>query len=121
MKIVKRILKIVFFLILIPLLYVIIAIAHGTMTDFQPEEVLALDIDKAQKIETISDSTDLSFIIWNVGYGGLGEESDFFYDNGGFLTSKGKMVRAPKENVEKNIKGAVDFLKNNPADFYLFQ
>ncbi len=120
MKIVKRILKFILWLILIPILYVVACLIHGTLTDFQPEESIALNIDNANTVQTISDST-LSFIIWNVGYGGLGEESDFFYDNGGFLTSNGKMVNPPKKNVEKNIAGAVDFLKNNPADFYLLQ
>ncbi len=122
MKTVKRIFKIIFFILLIPILYVVIAIIHGTMTDFVPEEEIELKVQQANKKEFIAESdSTLSFIIWNVGYGGLGEESDFFYDNGGFLTSKGKMVRASKENVEKNIQGAVDFLKNNPADFYLLQ
>lgn len=63
----------------------------------------------------------LTFANWNVGYGGLGKESSFFYDAGGFLTSKGKMIRAPKTNVEKNIKGAVSFIQDNDVDFYLFQ
>ncbi len=120
MKIIKRIIKIILWIILIPILYVIGALIHGTFTDFQPKEVIALKVDNANQLQTITDST-LSFIIWNVGYGGLGEESDFFYDAGGFLTSSGKMVIPPKEDVLKNINGALNFIKSNPSDFYLLQ
>ncbi|MGK0388813.1 MAG: endonuclease/exonuclease/phosphatase family metal-dependent hydrolase [Maribacter sp.] len=121
MKIVKKILKIILGILLIPILYVVLTIAHGTATDFQPEEVIALEIEQPNKLTTIQDST-LSFVIWNVGYGGLGEESDFFYDSGGFLTSKGKTVRTTQENVEKNIDGALSFLGSHPnVDFFMLQ
>ncbi len=120
MKAVRKIIKYLLIIILIPILYVAICLAHGTFTDFQPEESISLDVDQANDSKVIADSS-LSFVIWNVGYGGLGEESDFFYDNGGFLTSAGKMVRAPKENVEKNIDGALAFLGKKEADFYMLQ
>ncbi len=117
---IKRILKIIGLLLLIPILYVGITLIHGTVTDFQPEESISLEVEQAPPPKVIADSS-LTFMIWNVGYGGLGEESDFFYDNGGFLTSAGKTVRTTQENVEKNIQGAVNFIKNKRADFYLFQ
>lgn len=106
--------------VLLFLLYVVLALIHGTLTDFKPDEVTKLDFDTASSESVISD-TALTFANWNVGYSGLGAESNFFYDSGGFLTSKGKMIRAPRKNVEKNLKGALDFIKNNKADFYLFQ
>ncbi len=114
------IIKLLLAVLLLFLLYVIIALAHGTLTDFKPDKVTTLTPFGGSKLNVIKQDV-LTFANWNVGYGGLGAESNFFYDSGGFLTSKGKMIRAPKENVEKNVQGAVDFLKNNPADFYLFQ
>ncbi len=113
-------LKLFLLAVVLIVIYVLGSILHGTMTDFQPEEIINLELKTNAPLKTIEDSV-LTFANWNVGYGGLGEESDFFYDNGGFLTSKGKMIRAPKNNVEKNIDGALAFIKNNPADFYLFQ
>lgn len=121
MKTVKKIFKIIFFVLLIPILYVVLTLIHGTVTDFQPETSIPLEIEQGNEMTTVSDST-LTFITWNVGYGGLGEESDFFYDSGGFLTSKGKSVRTTKENVEKNISGAAGFLaKHKNVDFFLLQ
>ena len=58
---------------------------------------------------------DVSILTWNVGYAGLGEESDFFMDGG-------KQVRAPsKAVVEKNMDGIVSTVKNLNADFTFLQ
>ena len=57
----------------------------------------------------------VSILTWNVGYAGLGEESDFFMDGG-------KQVRAPsKAIVEKNMGGIVSTVKELDADFMFLQ
>ena len=57
----------------------------------------------------------VSILTWNVGYAGLGEESDFFMDGG-------KQVRAPsKAIVEKNMGGIVSTVKELDADFTFLQ
>ncbi|MCS6819245.1 MAG: endonuclease/exonuclease/phosphatase family protein, partial [Chitinophagales bacterium] len=62
-----------------------------------------------------NDSTKTyKILIWNIGYGGLGAEADFFYDGG-------KMVVSPKEWVLRYNEGIQDFLKNCDADFILLQ
>lgn len=120
MKIIKNIIKWTFRAALLFLLYVAIAIGHGTWTDFQPEERIGLETVKPTKNKVI-DKDRLSFLNWNVGYGGLGKESNFFYDEGRFFTSGGKMVRASKENVDKNISGIATFLGKHKTDFILLQ
>lgn len=107
--------------ILLFLLYVVGCLCHGTYSDFKADEIMQLDVKGSTAGIQVIEKDVLTFANWNVGYGGLGKESNFFYDSGGFLTSKGKMIRAPKSNVEKNIKGAVSFLKEQTVDFYLFQ
>jgi len=52
---------------------------------------------------------------WNLGYGGLGEESDFVMDGGQNLLPPGKKI------VAKNIKGIQGLLRIHPADIYFFQ
>ena len=102
-------------------LYFIAIFLHGWLTDWQPAEgpsPLTLTHSSAQT--TVTDSI-LHFVLWNVGYGGLGAESDFFYDDEGIWYSGSSMVRSPKESVEKNLRGATDFLKNTQADFFLLQ
>jgi endonuclease/exonuclease/phosphatase family metal-dependent hydrolase len=54
-------------------------------------------------------------MIWNVGYGGLGKEVDFFYDGG-------KMVITPKELVDKFVYGIYSQIeKEKNVDFMLLQ
>lgn len=119
-KIIKKTLKGIFIFIGAFLLYVIIAIVHGTATDFQPEPLLPVAVEHSNQKQVV-DKAELSFLNWNVGFGGQGKESTFFYDAGGFFTSKGKMVRAPRELVDKNNAGIFKLLKDNPVDFYLLQ
>ena len=101
-------------------LYILWVAGYGTFTDYQPVDKIPLTAHKKAATKIIEDST-LSFITWNMGYGGLGAESNFFYDDGGFFSSGNKMIRTPAEYVNKNIKGATDFLASNKADFYLLQ
>lgn len=57
----------------------------------------------------------LTLMIWNIGYAGLGRESDFLADGG-------KMVLPPSKSVvEKNLAGIQKTLRSNRADIYLFQ
>jgi len=87
-------------------------------TEYKPKPIEDVVVVAAKTplegTNVISDST-FTFLIWNLGYGGLGAEVDFFYDGG-------KMVTSPKEHVEKNNRGMVEFLKQNrDADFIMLQ
>ena len=105
-------------LVLAAMLYVGGMILFAYITQFNPKQVedVALVTAKTpnQGTQVISDST-FTFLIWNLGYGGLGAEVDFFYDGG-------KMVTSPKAHVEKNNRGMVELLKQNKdADFIMLQ
>jgi endonuclease/exonuclease/phosphatase family metal-dependent hydrolase len=100
--------------------YSAFALIHAAITDYKPEDVVPLQAEQDSVEETISDSI-LSFTIWNLGYGGLGAESEFFYDSGSRLLSWGKMIRAPKELVERNIDASAEFVTQVKSDFFLFQ
>ncbi|MCB0706179.1 MAG: endonuclease/exonuclease/phosphatase family protein [Saprospiraceae bacterium] len=118
---IKRILRILGLAILLVLLYVVIVLVHGTLTDYQPEAVIQIESDQNGSPEPqIADSL-LSFMIWNLGYGGLGAESNFFYDKGGMFFSGGRMVRSSESLVTKNVDGILTTIQENPADFYLLQ
>lgn len=58
---------------------------------------------------------ELEIIIWNLGYGGLGKESNFVMDGG-------EDWRPPSEAaVKKNVSGIMSFLEFNNPDVFLFQ
>ncbi len=115
-----RILKAVLGIIGLFLLYVVVVLTHGTLTDWQPPATATIELDQSAAETVLTDSV-FSVAIWNMGFGGLGAESDFFYDDGGFFLSHGRMIRSPHEYVEKNVNGAELFAQSTAADFFLFQ
>ena len=108
----KKALKYLLIAILIPLFWVGGNLLYGTLTDFSPakEELLKIDAVNAQRPDSI-----IQILNWNIGYCGLGEESDFFYDGG-------ETVRMDKATVEKNRNGVMNTLKYyDEADIVLLQ
>lgn len=58
---------------------------------------------------------ELKILNWNLGYAGLGKDSDFVMDGG-------EMLRPPsKDHVAKNLEGIREILKRNKADIHIFQ
>lgn len=119
MKILKNTLKIIGGIIGLFFLYVMIVILHGTVTDYQPEEKITVEITGKATQKVIEDSI-ISLVTWNVGFGGLGAKDLFFYDDNGTLSTSHPVI-SPKENSNNNQKGMADFVKNTKVDFYLFQ
>lgn len=113
----KQLAVLIAILLLAAIVYVSSMILFGWITKFRPapvEEVMVQNPEGNKPSASITDST-LSFLIWNIGYGGLGKEVDFFYDGG-------KMVTSPKAHVMKNIEGMSAFLKQQTdIDFLIFQ
>lgn len=100
--------------IVLYLIYVIAVIAFGTINDYQPEEVIKIETNNNKELLAI-DSNEFTFLIWNIGYGGLGAESDFFLDGG-------KQVRPSKDLSKKYIEGIVSTVTNfKDIDFLLLQ
>lgn len=117
---IKSIFRFLGLLMLIPILYILGNLVYGTFTDYQPLQVEAVEQYTSSDKSIISDST-LSFMIWNTGYGGLGKDMSFFYDAGYYYTSGKHQIRQDLPTVQHNITGAIDLLKNDDSDFYLFQ
>lgn len=114
----KQVLLFIGILLISAILYVGGMILFGIVTKFKPapaEDVAVVNPkSEIQNPKSLTDST-FSFIIWNVGYGGLGKEVDFFYDGG-------KMVTSPKEHVLKNNEGMKKFFADNKdIDFIMLQ
>jgi len=108
----KTVLKIAGVLILLPLLYAGGHLLYGTITDFEPEEIEQVAVSQAQ---TAMPDSIVSLITWNIGYAGLGQESDFFYDGG-------TTVRMPEAIVSKNREGILQTLQGlDTVDVFLIQ
>ena len=119
MRKIWRVLRYPFYLLL---LYVVVILLYGTLTDWKPEaeEALTPVASAALAPSVIRDSV-LSFITWNVGYGGLGAEDDFFYNRGDFFWTELGRARSPRERVDRYVGGQRLTLSNTRSDFFLLQ
>lgn len=96
-------------LILLPVLYLILA---GLMTLADKN----IPVRRASASAPLAPASEpLKVMIWNIGYAGLGEESDFKADGG-------SMLQPPdKKTVRKNLAGIQDVLKVEAPDALMMQ
>jgi endonuclease/exonuclease/phosphatase family metal-dependent hydrolase len=96
------------------ILYFVGVLIYGSLREFKPQTMEKLPI-KSVNSNVIPIHKNLSLLTWNLGYGGLGKEMDFFYEGG-------KMVRPEEFLCQKYIRGIVDAIAaNDSVDFFLFQ
>ena len=108
----KLILKIVTWIVIVVVLAFAGFLLYITITDYQPDKIEIISQKRA--VIPLGEDT-LSFMIWNIGYAGLGAEMNFFYD-------EGKKVRPLKEMSRKYFEGVKTFIKQNDSiNFWLFQ
>ena len=109
----KKVLKIVLFFILAIVFALAGLIITAVVTDYKPDETV--EVYKTEEFNTVSDTLEFSIVNWNIGYCGLDESMDFFYDGG-------THVRPPEENVKENLIAVKNYLRNQKnTDFYLIQ
>ena len=56
----------------------------------------------------------VTILCWNIGYGGLGDDMDFFYDGG-------TQVRTSRERTLANIEGIISEIQRHDADIIMLQ
>jgi endonuclease/exonuclease/phosphatase family metal-dependent hydrolase len=113
-KIAGFIFRLATILIVLIVIYLGGIILFGTINDYKPDDVTDLKIAGNGSEEEISDSV-CTFLSWNIGYGGLGAEMDFFYDGG-------EMVHPTDALVKKYTTGILNFLTSSDSiDFILLQ
>ena len=108
----KRFLRIVALLLLIPLVVVVVYLSYMTATDYKPaaEEIV---YENAKVAPNQPDSV-LELLIWNIGYAGLGKDMDFFYDGG-------TQVRTTEELTKQNLDAVIKFVSASKADIIMLQ
>lgn len=116
MKKLKPFLKVAAWLIGAVVLYLVGMILYGTITEYKPEPGTSEVVEIKGKAAPASQiDSVINLMSWNIGYGGLGKEMDFFYDGG-------KTVRAPREIWDKDFQGIYALMESNDSiDFFLIQ
>ena len=110
----KKIFKIIGIVIVVLLVLTGICLLTLTLTDYNPEAVI--DLEVSSNTEEIIDLKDtFTIYTWNIGYGGLGATEDFFLDGG-------SKVRADeKSEVESFLDNILETLSEFDTDFAMIQ
>ncbi|MFR4763926.1 MAG: endonuclease, partial [Anaerococcus obesiensis] len=110
----KKTLKIIFSIIGILLIGILILLSYLWIKEYRPEKIENVEIQgKGDKNPEIGKS--YTIMTWNIGYGGLDKDTDFFMDGG-------KMVfPINKSHVEKSINHIINSSEKMDADIKFFQ
>lgn len=93
------------------LAFVALLLGFFTLVEYRPRDIESVELDNPRAL----DKDELTLLSFNIGYGGLGKDEDFFMDGGS------KVMPESVEVVEGYLSGILGTLKENPADFYLIQ
>ena len=109
----KRIAKIIAIILGIVLLLLIGLIVFLSVTEYKP--AAQQPADRIVTVDGPPAGQALTVCSWNIGYAGLGRDSDFFMDGG-------KMVAPPsQEAVARNLTAIDAYMQENPADIWPLQ
>jgi len=108
----RKVIKYVSLLFVLIILFIVIAFTYFTLSDYTPKPIQEVYIS-SNKIAI--KKTNFEIVIWNIGYAGLGDDMDFFYDGG-------EKVRTTQERTQQNIDAISSKLAEySSADFILLQ
>ncbi|MCR5468762.1 MAG: endonuclease [Lachnospiraceae bacterium] len=109
-KAIKVILGIIIALILLFAVWLVVL----TVTEFKPDDVEDAEIT-SQATGILSIGDEVKIMTWNLGYGALGDNADFFMDGG-----KGVMT-ASKDRVSENMSGILSAIRDISPNIAMFQ
>ena len=112
--IIKKILKGIIILFLALVVCVVGLLVFLTATEYRPADVADLDVSGKVKA-TCHVGEDHTIMSWNIGYGALGDNADFFMDGG-------EMVKSADENrVMENMEGIMSNIEAVEPDIIFLQ
>ena len=101
--------------VLICVLLFLLLLAFLTITEYRPKQKISLRVNGTASQQSVTRGEHLSLATWNVGYGALGDNADFFMDGGSHVKT------ASKARVQQNIKGQKEALQGMNPDFVFLQ
>lgn len=105
--------KIILYLFALIILAISILLIYSTITFYRPKDIEVIASNEKSTLIDIND--DISVITWNIGYAGLGDDMDFFYDGG-------KKTRTSLERTKSNHNNIFKYLSDHSYnDFFLLQ
>ena len=113
----KKVLKVLLAVILVVVLAAVLLFTWLTIDEFKPDDVMEVTPVCADDAESVKIGEPISVLTWNIGYAGLGENSDFFMDGGK------EVAAADRAQVEEYLKGIYTTVYNGEStpDLVMFQ
>lgn len=104
----KKVIRVIIVLFVMAFLVVGTVIGFLTVDEYKPKDIETLEI-KGEATSRIKTMESVTLLSWNLGYGALGDNADFFMDGG-------KMVyTADEDRVLRNLDGDIEeFNKISP-------
>lgn len=107
----KKLLKFILYILAAAIIAFALFLIYATIDDFKPDETIL--VYEGNNPDLLSDTSELTFLIWNIGYCGLNKEMDFFYDGG-------ENVRPEENQVLENLIGIKKFITENKERDFIF-
>ena len=111
----KKILKAVLIFLAIIILAAACLVAWLSITEFKPAAVENVSVQGTTESMALQPGEEIKILCWNIGYGGLGKDSDFFMDGGKGVRS------ADKAQVLAYLEGIRATVDSIDADILLLQ
>ena len=86
-----------------------------TIVEYRPDDKETVTVNGEDINGEIDKSSTLSILTWNVGYGALGDNADFFMDGGN------KVMTADKERVNTNLSAIANSITASNPNFIFLQ
>lgn len=113
-SVIGTILKTIGIILAVLLVLVVGLLGFLSLTEYLPEANEPVNAE-GHAAKTLSEGDTITLMSWNIGYGALGETSDFFMDGG-------SMVRAEsKETVRTNLDAILSEIRSVKPDIVLLQ
>ena len=113
----KTVLKSIGIILLALILCVVILFGWLSFTEFNPKEVEAVPVQTNDNAKALQIGNTISVLSWNIGYAGLGKDSEFFMDGGSDVKSADEdTMSAYLDGIRSTAYGGDAF-----ANIYLFQ
>ncbi len=109
----RRLFKISGMILFIIMAIIAFILAYAYITFYEPDE--RVQVFQSDHPSTLSDTGTITLMTWNLGYAGMGDDMDFFYDGG-------RQMRTSRQRTLRNLQAINDFIRAKQyTDVFLFQ
>jgi len=109
----RKIIKLFVKVLLVAVLIVVAFLLVYSISDYRPDEKKV--VYSSETPDIVPKWAEIDILTWNIGFAGLGEDMDFFYDGG-------KAVRTTKNKFEENSSQIAAYLEScDTMEYILLQ